>query len=84
MGRSYTYKWQIGRTYRIKHTMYDVVYQSSIRKNIVDESKRYNFPKIKKDMGHYALLVPVAPSMTASDFEEQLRKYHNNYKMLRG
>jgi len=86
MGKSYTYKYQIGRSYRIKDLIYDAVFSSTIKEQVKERAKRYKDPIIRKDLGSYALLIPVSPTMTveASKFSQLLQKYSGNWKKSRG
>ena len=86
MGISHTYKYQVGRSYKIKDLIYDVVFSSSHKEDVKKRARRYKDPIIRKDLGSYALLVPVVPSMTveASRFRQLLKKYSSNYKKIRG
>ena len=86
MGKSYTYKYQIGRSYKIKDLIYDAVFSSTKKEDVKKRARRYKDPIIRKDLGSYALLVPVAPSMTVEEsrFRQLLNKYSSNYKKTRG
>ena len=72
MGKSYTYKYQVGRSYRIKEIIYDVVLSSTDKNNAFQRARKYDYTKVKKDLNSYAVLVPVAPSMTLSNDEFRL------------
>jgi len=86
MGKSHTYKYQIGRSYRIKDLIYDAVFSSTNKEDVKQRAKKYKDPIIRKDLGEYALLIPVTPSMTveSSRFRQLLQKYGSNYKKIRG
>lgn len=86
MGKSYTYRYQVGREYAINNTLYHVAFSSS-RKDIVLERARkkgYTNTLIRKDFGSYALLVPVRPSFRVESprFGKLLQKYSENAEKL--
>jgi len=86
MGKSHTYKYQIGRSYRIKDLIYDAVFSSTNKEDVKQRARKFKDPIIRKDLGSYALLVPVSPTMTVeiSRFRQLLKKYSSNYKKIRG
>jgi hypothetical protein len=86
MGKSHTYKYQIGRSYTIKDVIYDAVFSSTNKSDAVIRSKQYNDALIKKDLGAFVVLIPVSPSMTTETprFTMLLKKYRENYKKSRG
>jgi len=91
MGKSRSFKYQIGKSYELNKVIYDVIYSSTKRDDVVKKAKGYDFPKIVKDGSAYALLIPVSPSMKMeakfmdknTPFAVALKKYADNYKKLR-
>lgn len=89
MGASHTYKYQLGKTYALGDTLYDAVFSTTEHdsRTLYLVKKKYDYPIVRKDLGAYTILVPVAPSMTVEDmdkYKKLLVKYKKNWKKLRG
>ena len=86
MGKGQTYRYQIGRTYRIKKLFYDVIFSSTKKIDSIKKAKQYDDALVKKDLGYYTVLVPVLPSigLCQTEFDVLLKKYKGNWDKLRG
>ena len=86
MGKSRTYKYQIGRTYRIKNLLYDAIFSSTKKIDSIKKAKQYDDALVRKDLNYYTVLVPVTPSMglKLSEFKILIEKYQSNWEKLRG
>lgn len=86
MGKGRTYRYQIGRTYRIKKLLYDAIFASTKRIDSIKKAKQYDDALVKKDLGQYTVLVPVLPSMVLDHLELKVlvEKCRHNWIKLRG
>ena len=81
MGKSHTYKYQIGKFYIINGIDYMAEFSSTDKTRALKHSIRFHGAKVKKDYSQYVVLIPVSdyPRMSVMNLAEGFKL---NRKML--
>jgi hypothetical protein len=72
MGKSHTYKYQIGKFYIINGIDYLAEFSSTDKSKVLRYAMKFYNAKIKKDYSQYVVLVPTSdfPSMSIANLTE--------------
>lgn len=83
-GKSYTIKWQVGRTYTFDKVFHLGYYSTSNKTEAEKQAQNFKDARIRSDRGQYVVFVPYGGNMVDPKFKENLIKYKTNYKKLFG